>query len=410
MKLKQEARVLRRKALSSLTVATTAFNSPHDEGRVTQVLLSLQHAFEMLLKAALVQQGVAVFDKKLGRSLGFEACINLCRGNTVIQLSENDAGTLRAIDAMRDDEQHWFNEVDEQLLYLHARAAITLFDELMARVFSDRLAEHLPARVLPLSVDPPKDLTVLLDEEYRQIAALLAPGRRARHEARARIRTMLAMEAHVEPETRVSSKDVDRVEKGVRAGKDRSEVFPRLEDLSAQVGGTGVSVTVHFTKKAGAPVRYIADESAPAAAIREVDLQRKFHRSATDLASALGLSPPRSTALRQHLGIDSDPNSCHEFVFGSQRILRFSDNAFTKMRAATADLDMAAVWDAHKPSGGATHRHSCPVDGCATSATSRATSQQDPSRRARRLAHVPRRRPSSEGVPSAAALTDRHER
>lgn len=85
MKLKQEARVLRRKALSSLTVATTAFNSPHDEGRVTQVLLSLQHAFEMLLKAALVQQGVAVFDKKLGRSLGFEACINLCRGNTVIQ-------------------------------------------------------------------------------------------------------------------------------------------------------------------------------------------------------------------------------------------------------------------------------------------------------------------------------------
>ena len=52
MKLKQEARVLRGKALSSLTVAVAAFNSPHEEGRITQVLLFLQHAFEMLLKAA----------------------------------------------------------------------------------------------------------------------------------------------------------------------------------------------------------------------------------------------------------------------------------------------------------------------------------------------------------------------
>jgi hypothetical protein len=370
VKLKQEARVLRRKALSSLTVATTAFNSPHDEGRVTQVLLNLQHGFEMLLKAALVQHGVSVFDRKLGRSVGFEACINLCREHATIKLSESDAGTLRAIDAMRDDEQHWFNEVDEQILYLHARAAITLFDELLTRVFNDRLADHLPARVLPLSVHPPKDLTLLLDEEYQQIAALLAPGRRARHEARARIRTMLAMEAHVEPETRVSTKDVDRVEKGVRAGKDRNEVFPRLEGLAARVTGTGVLVTVHFTKKAGAPVRYAADESAPAAAIREVDLQRKFHRSATELAAAINLSPPRSTALRQHLGIDSDSNCCHEFVFGSQRILRFSDNALTKMRQAVADLDMDQVWTAHKPSGGAKRRRTCPVAGCAVSGTS----------------------------------------
>lgn len=36
VKLKQEARVLRRKAPSSLTVAMTAFNSPIDEGRVTR--------------------------------------------------------------------------------------------------------------------------------------------------------------------------------------------------------------------------------------------------------------------------------------------------------------------------------------------------------------------------------------
>jgi len=115
VKLKQEARVLKRKAVSSLTVATTAFNSPHDDGRVTQVLLSLQHAFEMLLKAALVQHNVPVFDRKLGRSIGFEKCLGLAAAHAQIRLSDADAGTLRAIDAMRDDEQHWFNEVSEQL-------------------------------------------------------------------------------------------------------------------------------------------------------------------------------------------------------------------------------------------------------------------------------------------------------
>jgi hypothetical protein len=57
MKLRQQARVLKRKALTSFITAAEAFNSPRDDGRVTKVLLHLQHAFEMLLKAALVQAG-----------------------------------------------------------------------------------------------------------------------------------------------------------------------------------------------------------------------------------------------------------------------------------------------------------------------------------------------------------------
>jgi hypothetical protein len=44
-------------------------------GVTARPLLSLQHAFAMLLKAALVQVGVPVFDKELGRSLRFEACV-----------------------------------------------------------------------------------------------------------------------------------------------------------------------------------------------------------------------------------------------------------------------------------------------------------------------------------------------
>lgn len=364
--LKQESRVLKGKALASLTCAVEAFNSPNNQGRVTRVLLHLQHAFEMLLKAALVHTGEKnVFDRKTGRSIGFEKCLNLAATSTAIKLVDADAGALRAIDALRDDEQHWFNAVSEQILYLHARAGVTLFDDLLQRVFADRLATHLPTRVLPVSVDPPRDLALVLDDEYRQIAALLQPGRRAGHDARARIRTLLALEAHVEPETIVSTKDVDRVERGIRNGEPREQVFPRLGEIETSIDGSGLTVIVHFTKKQGAPVRFEPNESVPAAAIRVVDLQRKFHRSPAQLANDLGLTGPRATALRRHLGIDADPNCVHVFEFGSQRHARYSDNAFTTMREAAGSLDMDAIWQAHKPPGRGNRSTSpCSTPGC----------------------------------------------
>ena len=368
--LLQEARVLKSKALASLVASIEAFNSTRDDGRATKVLLHLQHAFEMLLKAALVQSKLNVFDPKLGRSLGFETCVKQAQAHRRIKLSDADAGTLRAIDAMRDDEQHWFSIVSEQILYLHVRAAVTLFDDLLQRVFKERLADHLPDRVLPVTTNPPRDLSLVLDEEYTQIATLLQPGRRKGHEAHARIRTLLALEAHVEPETVVSTKDVERVARGIRSGDDRSTVFPKLDDVATAVNGTGLAITVRFTKSGSAPaVRYAADESVPAAAIREVDLQRKFHRSPSSLATDLKLTGPRSTALRQHLGIDTDLNCRHVFVFGSQKHPAYSDNAFTKMRAAIETLDMDAIWQAHKPLGRTKSRPMCTLPGCAGTAT-----------------------------------------
>jgi hypothetical protein len=354
MKLKQESRVLKRKALASLTCAVEAFNSPHGEGRVTKVLLHFQHAFEMLLKAALVQSGTKVFDRVTGRSIGFEKCVGLACASANVKLT----------DAMRDDEQHWFNEVSEQLLYLHARAGITLFDDLLQRVFMEHLVSHLPTRVLPVSVDPPRDLEVILDEEYSQIAELLKPGRRAGHEAHARIRTLLAMEAHVAQDVRVSDKDVHRVAKGIRTGDPRQRVFPRLDEIATDIDGSGITIVVHFTKKQGAPVHFVADDSVPAAAIREVDRQQRFHRSPADLAKGLDLSGPRAAALRRHLGIDTDDRCKHVFVFGSQRHPRYSDHAFTRMRDALTTLDMEAVWQAHKATGRAKSTQPCLVPGC----------------------------------------------
>jgi len=53
--MKRLSKVLHGKAIQSMRSAVTAFNSPQDQGRSTAVLLLLQHSFEMLLKAILVE-------------------------------------------------------------------------------------------------------------------------------------------------------------------------------------------------------------------------------------------------------------------------------------------------------------------------------------------------------------------
>ncbi|KKN73637.1 hypothetical protein LCGC14_0398370 [marine sediment metagenome] len=321
----------------------SAFNSYDDEGRVTMVLMHLQHACEMLLKAVLSQRKAKVFDKETGRSIGFERCLRLCIANH--QLTADEAGIMRAIDAQRDAAQHWFVFVSEDLLYLQTRALITAFDTYLQRMLETDLRSHIPLRVLPISTTPPGDFEFLVDREFSYVNELLQPGRRARDEARARIRSLLAMEAIVTDEVEISERDIDRIEKAMRGGAEFTAVFPRLATVGTATEGDGVNLIVHFTKKQGAPVRYVGgDDPTGAAAVREVDLRKKFHLQATPLAKAIGLSTPKAKVLRKYLSIDQDPNCSHLFEFGSQKILCFSDNALRRMREAKEAVDIERLW------------------------------------------------------------------
>jgi hypothetical protein len=114
-KLRREARTLKAKALCSLRRAVTAFNSCDDDGRTTCVLLYMQHAAEMLLKAILVQKGMRVFDPNKRTIIGFEKCVNLATQHA--KLTQEEAGLLRTVDALRDAEQHWLIVVPEDVLY-----------------------------------------------------------------------------------------------------------------------------------------------------------------------------------------------------------------------------------------------------------------------------------------------------
>lgn len=107
---------------------------------------------------------------------------------------------------------------------------------------------------------------------------------------------------------------------------------------------------VQFTKRS-APVHFIAaDDPHEAAAVREVDLQRKYHLSNAKLAEKLGLTRPRVSALRKGLAPSTATTAARtSSAFYSQRHLRFSDNALRRLQNGVEPLDMAEVWEKHEP-------------------------------------------------------------
>lgn len=310
----------------------------------------LQHASEMLTKALLVQKGQSVFDKEKGTSIGIEKALNIAQSQGWISAAQ--AGAIRVIDAMRDQAQHWMIVVPEDTLYINARALITVLDEVLTEHFGDTLADNLPVRVLPLSTQALPDFLMLVNREYAQIRELLAPGRRARDEARGRITALLAMEAHVSEEVAVSKRDLDRIEEAIKGNTPVEQIFPRLMTLATNVEGEGPTIRVRITRAADAPaVRFVSgDDPEGAAAIREVDLQKKYHWSPSALAEKLGLTINKAKAVRDFLHIDEDPANVMVFEFGSQKHPRYSDNALRALREAITPELVEEAWRA-RPRG-----------------------------------------------------------
>ncbi|MDQ8117541.1 hypothetical protein DCD73_01215 [Mycobacteroides abscessus subsp. massiliense] len=206
------------------------------------------------------------------------------------------------------------------------------------------------AQCVPVSSEPPQSLDLLVDREYQRIAELLKPGRRATGEGMARIRSLLATEALADPDAaEISEADVRRVARGIREGKLREQVFPKLSGLTTDIQGAGLTVEVRMVKSDGLPVTYTNDPTVDSSAIRMIDLERKFHLGTYELADAADVSRSKAIALRRHLGLDADDGHySHAFVFGRSKHLRYSDNAVRAMKKSLEVVDLGRVWDAHR--------------------------------------------------------------
>ena len=187
--MKREAKYLLTKAVDSLVLSVEHYNRPSDRGRVHAVLILLDHAFEMLLKAGIIHRGGRVWKPGENQAIGFNECLGKALSEKGVQfLSGEQELQLRTLNSLRDAAQHYLLDLSEQHFYMHVQAGFTLFRDIYSMVFGKELNVHLPARVLPVSTTPPTDISTVFEHDTKEVQRLLEPGRRRQIEARAKLR------------------------------------------------------------------------------------------------------------------------------------------------------------------------------------------------------------------------------
>lgn len=318
--------------------------------RTEAVLILLQHAFEMLLKGAIYEKRGTVYETD-SITYRFDKCLAIARDDLNL-ITKNMSMGLMILDGFRDCAMHHHLELSEDSLYLQAQAAVTMFDEILLKAFDDKLANQLPERVLPISTNPPKELMLLLDNDFTKIGQLLAPGKRHQSEAKAMIRPFLIMESAIQGDPKQpSSKEVLKAIENTRNGRDWRSILPGIASLQLDTTGNGLSYSVKITRETNAaPVRLIreGEEAEGATLIREVNYFDRFSMGLKDLAKKLGLGTNKTLALVKHLGLQDDSDCFRIIARKSVKFKCYSPKALEIINQALPNLDIEQVWQQYQ--------------------------------------------------------------
>ena len=346
-RLRRETIRFKRQALDSLVLAIEFFNRPHQTSRTEAVLFFLQHAFEMLLKAAIYQSRGRLHEPRSPMTYRFDKCLAIARSDLGI-LTQDMCNTLSILDGQRDCAMHHLLEMSEEALYLHTQAAVTMFDDVLKQAFTECLGDCLPNRVLPVSTSPPKEMHLFMDKEFTEIRDLIAPDKHRRAEAKARIRPYLIMESALDGECKQpSDAQVSRVIKRMKNSDGWQVIFPGVATLRLDTTGYGLSCSIRMTKQDDAlrvSLVHDTDSGEDATLIREVNMIDRYSMGLFDLADKVGIGRHKCLALVHHLNLQADPECFREFRHKSMKYKGYSPKALQRINEALPTLDLEQIW------------------------------------------------------------------
>ena len=100
--MKRESRLLFTKAVDSLVLSIEHYNRSWDQGRVDAVLILLDHAFEMLLKAATLHRGGTIRKPREKPTIGFDECLREALSDGLVRfLKQEQVLQLQGINTLR---------------------------------------------------------------------------------------------------------------------------------------------------------------------------------------------------------------------------------------------------------------------------------------------------------------------
>jgi hypothetical protein len=346
--MRKEVKLLYHKAIDSLILSVEMFNRPNDKGRVPGVLIFLDHAMEMFLKAGILHKGGKIRDRRAKQTIGFDACVRRALSDAESKFLTNEqALTLQSINGLRDAAQHYLLDMSEEHLYMQAQAGLTLIRDLTKTVFGIDIRTHLPERVLPLSTTPPKDLSSLFENEIGEIRNLLKPGSRRKIEAMLKLRALSIVEGSVQGEkVQPGTTVLNRLARQIRAGTKWTGIFPGIASLNLTAKGYGPAIDLRITKKKGTPITLVPEGTpgATTVAVRRVDELGFYNMGRAQLAEQVGLTGPKTTAMVRCLKLQNDPECFRVFQIGKSKFMRYSQKAISKIKEALKTVSIDKVW------------------------------------------------------------------
>lgn len=352
--MKRESRLLFTKSVDSLVLSIEHYNRPWDRGRVDAVLILLDHSFEMLLKAAIGHRGGAIRKPREKQTIGFDECLRKALSDGDVQfLKQEQVLQLQALNTLRDAAQHHLVDLSEQHLYIHAQAGVTLFRDIVRKVFDQDLKVHLPPRVLPLSTTPPTDLATLFEQEAKEVQRLLKPGKRRKVEAAAKLRALAIVDGAMRGDRlQPTDSELRKLGESISKGKEWHEVFPGVAAIELTATGTGPSLDLRISKKEGIPIQLVPEGTpgASVVAVHKVDMLGFYNLGRDQVAKHLELSGPKTTALIRHLKIREDAECYRRITIGKASFDRYSQKAIDRLREALTTAKMDEVWSEYQDS------------------------------------------------------------
>jgi hypothetical protein len=336
------------KAIDSLILSIELFNRPSNNGRIHSVLILLDHSFEMLLKSAIINKGGKIREKNKNETIGFDACIRKGISDSKIQfLSDDQAITLQTINGLRDAAQHHLLDISETQLYLHVQSGVTLFNDLLNLVFSKKLNDYLPNRVLPVSSIAPMDIITLFENETKEIEKLLNPKKKKKTEAFARIRPLAILDATIQgKKLQPSDSELSSIAKGIVSKIPLAELFPGVFSIDFSFDKEGAKINLRITKKEGIPIN-IVPEGTPGAsvvALKRVNELDYYSLNCTQIAKKIGITLPKTVAIIRYLKIQNDDKYYKEINIGKSRFKRYSNIALQYIKEKIREIDIDEIW------------------------------------------------------------------
>ena len=130
-----------------------------------------------------------------------------------------------------------------------------------------------------------------------------------------------------------SDRELDKLCKRLADKEAWPSVFPGVASINISAEGDGPTLNLRLTKNEGTPVRLLKEGEGAGAvvAVRRVNELDHYSLSPTQLAKKVGLTPPKSRAVVDYLGLREYIECFKEIKFGRTTFARYSPQAIEKI-------------------------------------------------------------------------------